>query len=174
MIIWLGPFLSGKSSLFRKKLWIFLFYDLFPCRKHFLMQGFPLAGKRAHSDNLVSVATDLTTSVNSQIQFVWSRAYDKNKPGCGQKTLRKQWGPESTENGYGNQWEVLSTKWETLPSRVPAAPRLGSMSVSHLPILASCHLTQVFETKMKVFSEELKDIWASGVADCLSTNGQRQ
>ena len=48
------------------------------------------------------------------------------------------------------------------------------MSVSHLPILASCHLTQVFETKMKAFSEELKDIWASGVADCLSTNGQRQ
>ena len=88
--------------------------------------------------------------------------------------MTKQWGPESTENGYGNQWEVLSTKWETLPSRVPAAPRLGSMSVSHLPILASCHLTQVFETKMKAFSEELKDIWASGVADCLSSNGQRQ
>ena len=52
------------------------------------MQGFPLAGKRADSDNLVSVATDLTSSANSQIQFVWSRAYDKNKPGCGQKTLR--------------------------------------------------------------------------------------
>ena len=52
------------------------------------MQGFPLAGKRADLDNLVSVATDLTSSVNSQIQFVWSRAYDKNEPGCGQKTLR--------------------------------------------------------------------------------------
>ena len=109
-----------KSSQ-KKNMWIFLFNNLYPCRKHFLMQCFPLAGKRADSDNLVSVATDLTSSVNSQIQFVWSRAYDKN-----QAAARKPWDDQTVRTRV--DWEWLQQRVRSRLNKMRNSPRQSSSS----------------------------------------------
>ena len=115
-------FVWQVKSVQKKNMRIFLFYDLYPCRKHFLMQGFPLAGKRADLDNLVSVATDLTSSVNSQIQFVWSRAYDdKNRAAA-----RKPWDDQTVRTRVDWEWQRQRVRSPLIKMR--NSPRQSSSS----------------------------------------------